>query len=92
MDRASLAAALAAAGLLSCAGAAVAAQNTTPRHDAHYEIWCTVQGQDAYLAKRVDANAIQFDKDPGGKDTATEHYNLNNPFGEVCAESQLIQP
>ena len=33
--------------------------------------------EDDVLAKRVDANAIQLDKDPGGKDTATERYNAN---------------
>src|SRR6478752_4116004 len=32
--------------------------------------------EDDVLAKRVDARAIQLDKDPGGKDTATERYNL----------------
>ncbi len=31
--------------------------------------------EDDVLAKRVDARAIQPDKDPGGKDTATERYN-----------------
>jgi hypothetical protein len=31
--------------------------------------------EDDVLAKRVDARAIQLDKDPGGKDTATDRYN-----------------
>jgi hypothetical protein len=40
------------------------------------------------LAKRVDARAVQLDKDPGGKDTATERYNLNAGAvqGWFCAE------
>jgi hypothetical protein len=31
--------------------------------------------EDDVLAKRVDAQAIQPEKDPGGKDTATDRYN-----------------
>jgi hypothetical protein len=44
--------------------------------------------EDDVLAKRVDARAIQLDKDPGGKDTATERYNLNAGLvqGWFCVE------
>jgi len=44
--------------------------------------------EDDVLAKRVDARAIQLDKDPGGKDTATERYNANAGVvqGWFCAE------
>ena len=70
----------------------LAASETTPRGDSYYEIWCTPAEGSAYLAKRVDARAIQLDKDPGGKDTATERFNDNNPFGEHCVEGDLITP
>lgn len=63
-----------------------AGAHATPRHDAYYEIWCQTADGSVYLAKRVDARAIQPDKNPGGKDTATERYNQNNPFGETCGE------
>ena len=78
--------ALAAGMALSSASTASAVPPDTPRHDPYVEIVCT-SPTDSYLAKRVDARAIQPDKDPGGKDTATEQYNANNPFGEVCVES-----
>jgi hypothetical protein len=44
--------------------------------------------EDDVLAKRVDAHAVQLDKDPGGKDTATEQYNANAGLvqGWFCAE------
>ena len=44
--------------------------------------------EDDVLAKRVDARAVQLDKDPGGKDTATERYNLVAGVvqGWFCAE------
>ena len=44
--------------------------------------------EDDVLAKRVDSRAIQLDKDPGGKDTATERYNLTAGLvqGWFCAE------
>jgi hypothetical protein len=44
--------------------------------------------EDDVLAKRVDARAIQLDKDPGGKDTATGRYNANAGLvqGWFCAE------
>jgi len=44
--------------------------------------------EDDVLAKRVDARAIQPDKDPGGKDTATERYNANAGVvqGWFCGE------
>lgn len=71
---------------------ALAASDTTSRGDSYYEIWCIPDGGTAYLAKRVDAKAIQLDKDPGGKDTATEQFNANNPYGEYCFEGDLITP
>ena len=45
-------------------------------------------GEDDVLAKRVDARAIQLDKDPGGKDTATDRYNEHAGLvqGWFCAE------
>ena len=44
--------------------------------------------EDDVLAKRVDARAIQLDKDPGGKDTATDRYNATAGVvqGWFCAE------
>ena len=44
--------------------------------------------EDDVLAKRVDTRAIQPDKDPGGKDTATDRYNANAGVvqGWFCAE------
>lgn len=44
--------------------------------------------EDDVLAKRVDARAVQLDKDPGGKDTATDRYNANAGVvqGWFCAE------
>jgi hypothetical protein len=69
-----------------------AAAQSTPRADSHYEIWCTTSSGDTYLAKRVDARAIQPEKDPGGQRTATEHFNENNPYGEHCMESGPFTP
>ena len=90
--------------------AALAAPETTGRHDAYVEIWCDSDAtnadgtgpgsvtpsdsapeggaEDDVLAKRVDARAIQLDKDPGGKDTATERYNAKAGVvqGWFCAE------
>ena len=44
--------------------------------------------EDDVLAKRVDDRAVQLDKDPGGKDTATERYNERAGLvqGWFCAE------
>jgi hypothetical protein len=44
--------------------------------------------EDDVLAKRVDARAIQPEKDPGGKDTATDRYNATAGVvqGWFCAE------
>ena len=44
--------------------------------------------EDDVLAKRVDARAIQPDKEPGGKDTATERYNATAGVvqGWFCGE------
>jgi len=44
--------------------------------------------EDDVLAKRVDARAIQPDKDPGGKDTATARYNATAGVvqGWYCGE------
>jgi hypothetical protein len=81
----------AAVGLLA-ASTALAATEITPRSDTYYEIWCTTAQGWVYLAKRVDASAIQLDKDPGGKDTATEQFNANNPYGEHCQQSGPINP
>ena len=45
--------------------------------------------EDDVLAKRVDARAVQLDKNPGGKDTATERYNATAGIvqGWFCAET-----
>ena len=45
--------------------------------------------EDDVLAKRVDARAIQREKDPGGKDTATARYNAHAGVvqGWFCAEA-----
>jgi len=45
--------------------------------------------EDDALAKRVDARAIQPEKDPGGKDTATERYNATAGLlqGYFCGEA-----
>jgi hypothetical protein len=78
-----------AAGLtLASASTALAVPETTPRHDPYVEDTCAVQGDGSYLAKRVDANAI----DPGNKEIATQHYNENNPLGETCSEGPVILP
>ena len=69
---------------------ALGAVDTTPRQDGYYPIWCTTAEGTTYLAKRVDVHAIQLEKEPGGKDTATEHFNANNPFGEHCVEGDLV--
>jgi hypothetical protein len=44
--------------------------------------------EDDVLAKRVDTRAIQPDKNPGGKDTATDRYNATAGVvqGWFCAE------
>jgi hypothetical protein len=44
--------------------------------------------EDDVLAKRVDARAVQLDKDPGGKDTATDRYNATAGLvqGWFCVE------
>ncbi len=44
--------------------------------------------EDDVLAKRVDDRAVQLEKNPGGKDTATERYNLVAGVvqGWFCAE------
>jgi hypothetical protein len=81
-----------AAALAAPVSNATGASPSSPRTDSHYEIWCTTSSGDTYLAKRVDARAIQPDKDPGGKDTATEHFNANNPYGEHCVEFGPITP
>jgi hypothetical protein len=81
-----------AAALAAPVSNAMGASPSSPRADSHYEIWCTTSSGDTYLAKRVDARAIQPDKDPGGKDTATEHFNANNPYGEHCVEFGAITP
>lgn len=45
--------------------------------------------EDDVLAKRVDARAIQPEKDPGGKDTATDRYNATAGAvqGYFCGEA-----
>ena len=45
--------------------------------------------EDDALAKRVDARAIQPEKDPGGKDTATDRYNATAGAlqGYFCGEA-----
>ncbi len=77
---------------LTFAPVALATSESTPRQDAYYDIWCTTAEGSVYLAKQVNANAIQPDKEPGGKDTATARFNANNPFGESCEEDGPIQP
>lgn len=78
--------------LVAPVSSASGASPSTPRAESHYEIWCTTSTGDTYLAKRVDARAIQLDKDPGGKDTATENFNENNPYGEHCVELGPFTP
>ena len=45
--------------------------------------------EDDVLAKRVDARAIQPEKDPGGKDTATDRFNATAGVvqGWFCGEA-----
>jgi hypothetical protein len=78
--------------LLAPVSSASGASPSSPRAESHYEIWCTTSTGETYLAKRVDARAIQLDKNPGGKDTATEHFNENNPYGEHCVELGPFTP
>ena len=73
-------------GAALAAASPAAASSATTRAESHYEIWCTTATGETYLAKVVDARAIQLDKNPGGKDTATEKFNENNPYGEHCVE------
>jgi hypothetical protein len=80
---------LAAGVTLASGPTAIAAAPSTPRQDPYVEITCSTETI-SYLAKRVDARAIQPEKDPGGKDTATAEYNAHNPFGETCVESSTI--
>jgi hypothetical protein len=82
----------AAIALLAPVSSASGASPSSPRAESHYEVWCTTSTGDTYLAKRVDAHAIQLDKTPGGKDTATEHFNENNPYGEHCVELGPFTP
>ena len=89
IPRGRLVAALSAAAIVAVPTAGAYA---SPRHDTYYEDWCQTADGGSYLAKRVDARAIQPDKDPAGKDTATERYNENNPFGETCGEVGPISP
>lgn len=88
----SIAVGIAVIAALGSSSAALGASPTTPRHDGYYEIWCTTLDGSRYLAKRVDDTAIQYDKTPGGKDTATAEFNEHNPFGDVCAPGDVIQP
>jgi hypothetical protein len=45
--------------------------------------------EDDVIAKRVDARAIQPEKDPGGKDTATDRFNATAGVvqGWFCGEA-----
>ena len=45
--------------------------------------------EDDVLAKRVDARAIQPEKDPGGKDTATDRFNATAGMvqGYFCGDA-----
>jgi hypothetical protein len=90
MMRTLIALATGAVALAAPVSNATGASPSTPRADSHYEIWCTTSTGDTYLAKRVDARAIQPEKDPGGKDTAIERFNANNPFGEHCEAGPLV--
>ena len=82
-----------AVALTALAGLPATAGGATPRQDSYYEIWCYSAPTDTwYLAKRVDARAIQPEREPGGKDTATERFNENNPYGETCHEEGPITP
>ena len=56
----------------------------TPGNSAHEG-----GAEDDVLAKRVDARAIQPEKDPGGKDTATARYNATAGVvqGWFCGEA-----
>jgi hypothetical protein len=92
MGKAIRAIATAVVASVSMVSTVFAASDATPRSDSHYEIWCTTVEGSVYLAKRVDGSAIQLDKNPGGKDTATERFNENNPFGDHCVLSDLIMP
>jgi hypothetical protein len=56
----------------------------TPRKSAYYEVWCNLGTDREFQAESFSVSAYQPDKTPGGKDTGIEHYNANNPFGDVC--------
>jgi hypothetical protein len=77
---------------LSLSAVSTAIAVATPRQDPYYEVWCQLGDADPILVKVVDSNAIQIDKDPGGKDTATDQYNNHNPQGWVCWEVGPISP
>ena len=78
--------------VLAFSGVATAVAAATPRQDPYYEIWCQLDDAAPVLVKVVDASAIQLEKDPGGKDTATDQYNDHNPQGWVCWEVGPISP
>lgn len=78
--------------VLSLSAVSTAVAGATPREDPYYEVWCQLDDADPILVKVVDANAIQLERDPGGKDTATDEYNDHNPQGWVCWEVGPISP
>jgi hypothetical protein len=81
-----------AAALAAPVSNAMGASPSSPRADSRYEIWCTTSSGQTYLAKRVDASAIQPDKDPGGQGHGHRALQANNPYGEHCVEFGPITP
>ena len=64
---------------------AAGAPATSPRADSYYEAFCYQASTNTWWGpKRVDVNAEQLTKTPGGEDTAMANYNLHNPDGWVC--------
>ena len=78
--------------ILAWSGVSTAVAAATPRQDPYYEIWCQLGDAAPVLVKIVDVSAIQLEKDPGGKDTATDQYNDHNPQGWACWEVGPITP
>ena len=69
---------------LSSASTAFGVQPTTPRQDQYFQTVCTLRGIQ-FSAERVDARAVTL----GGKATAVQNFNQNNPIGLVC---ELVGP
>jgi hypothetical protein len=68
---------------------ATVASAASQRHDAYYEVWCITPEQPEgppVQAETVDAHAVQYEKDPGGKDGAVQNFVENHPGWDCWLE------